>query len=373
MQFSRTASALAVLGALLLARPAAAQEDVVIGFSDVLSGNVAAIGQQALNGAQAAVDVINARGGVLHGRKLRLAVEDDACDPKQAVSVANLFAGRGIKLVLGPLCSSAAIPASSVYAEEGILMMSASATNPQLTERKLTTVFRACGRDDQQGAVAGEMLADRFANKRIAIVDDKSAYGSGLATEAAKVLKQRKVPIAFTGSVTAGEKDFSAIVSRLKQERIDIAYYGGYHPELGLILRQARSAGLNAIFVSGEGIGTSEFWAIAGDAGTGTLFTNSPDVAGTPAASEARKAIEARDAKVPPDNFAFYNYAAIQALAAAIDRAGSATPKAVAAALRKDPLPTVVGPLAFDAKGDLKAPQYVFFEWRDGTYHRAAF
>jgi branched-chain amino acid transport system substrate-binding protein len=359
--------------ALLIGPPARAAADVVIGFSTVLSGNVASIGEQARNGAEAAVARINAAGGVLGGRKLRLDVADDVCDPKQAVSIANLFATRGIQLVLGPLCSSAAIPASSVYAEEGVLMMSASATNPQLTERKLPMVFRACGRDDQQGTVAGAMLADRFADKRIAVVHDKSAYGQGLASEAAGVLQKRNVPIAYSGSINAGEKDFSAIVSRLKQERIDVVYFGGYHAELGLMLRQGRDQGLKATFVSGEAMGTPEFWAIAGQAANGTLFTNTPDVSGTPAAATARQAIAQRDATVPPDNFAFYNYAGIEALAAAIERAKSIAPKAVAAALRQGPIQTVVGLLAFDAKGDLKAPEYVFFEWRDGAYKPAGF
>jgi branched-chain amino acid transport system substrate-binding protein len=362
----------ALLG-LAIATPALA--DVDVGVALGLTGPVAAIGQQARHGVEAAVGVVNRAGGVLGGEQLRLEVADDACEPKQAVAVANRFASAGTGFVLGHLCSSAAIAAADVYAEEGMVMITASATNPALTEQGHDTVFRACGRDDQQGAVAGVFLAERYGDKRIALIDDKSAYGKGLAEQAAAALEEKGVEPALIASVNAGEKDFSALISRLKQEAIDVVYYGGYHVELGLIIRQAREQALNAQFVSGEAMATAEFWDITGEAGAGTLFTYAPEVKSQPGAAEAMAAIqEVAGNQAEPDNFAFYYYAAVQVLAQAIEQAGSAEPEAVAEALRAAPsFNTVVGPMAFDEKGDLKAPAYVFYEWRGGKYALAAF
>ncbi|MEK0083357.1 branched-chain amino acid ABC transporter substrate-binding protein [Benzoatithermus flavus] len=361
------ASAVVALAGLAHAAPAAA--DVTVGVALGLTGPAAAYGEQAKHGIDAAVAVIN-RGGGANGEKIRLETADDACDPKQAVAVANRFASQGVKLVLGHLCSSATIAAADVYADEGIVMITASATNPAVTEKGHEMVFRACGRDDQQGAAAGQMLAERFKGKKIAVVDDKSAYGKGLAEQAELAMKAKGVEPALTSSVNAGEKDFSALITRLKQEGIDVVYYGGYHVELGLIVRQAREQGLEAQFVSGEATSAAEFWQITGPAGNGTLFTYAPEVKSQPGAAEAIKAIkEVAGPNADPDNFAFYYYAAVQILAQAIEKAGSAEPEAVAEALHGTPsFATVVGPMAFDAKGDLKAPAYAFYEWRDGRY-----
>jgi branched-chain amino acid transport system substrate-binding protein len=360
---------------LALAHAAPAAADVTIGMGLGLSGPVAAIGEQSRRGAEAAVAAINREGGVLGGEKLVLEIADDACDPKQAVAVANRFASQGVGLVVGHMCSSPAIAAADVYAEEGAVMITASATNPTLTEQGHDTVFRACGRDDQQGAVAGTLLAERYGDQKVAVVDDKSAYGKGLAEQAAVAMRARGVEPALTASVNAGEKDFSALISRLKQDGIAVVYYGGYHVELGLIIRQAREQGLKSVFVSGEAMATAEFWSITGEAGAGTLFTYAPDVRSQPGAAAAIEAIRAvAGSNAEPDNFAFYHYAAVQVLAQAIAKAESAEPDAVAEALHAGPsFDTVVGSMAFDEKGDLKAPAYVFYEWRDGRYAPARF
>jgi branched-chain amino acid transport system substrate-binding protein len=367
------ATAAATCLVLVHAAPAAA--DVTLGLGLGLSGPVAAIGEQSRRGAEAAVATINREGGVLGGQKLVLEVADDACDPKQAVAVANRFVSQGVGLVVGHMCSSAAIAAADVYADEGVVMITASATNPGLTEHGHETVFRACGRDDQQGAVAGTFLAERYPDQRIAVIDDKSAYGKGLAEQAAIAMRAHGVEPALSASINAGEKDFSALISRLKQDGVGVIYYGGYHVELGLIIRQAREQGLKSVFVSGEAMATPEFWSITGDAGAGTLFTYAPDVKSQPGAAAAIEAIRAAaGANVEPDNFSFYHYAAVQVLAQAIGQAASAEPEAIAAALHAGPsFDTVVGPMAFDEKGDLKAPAYVIYEWRDGRYALARF
>jgi branched-chain amino acid transport system substrate-binding protein len=361
------AAAVVALAGLAHAVPAVA--DVTVGVALGLTGAAAAYGEQAKRGVEAAVAVVN-RGGGVNGEKIVLETADDACDPKQAVAVANRFASQGTKLVLGHLCSSATIAAADVYADEGIVMITASATNPAVTEKGHEMVFRACGRDDQQGAAAGQMLAERFKDKKIAVVDDKSAYGKGLAEQAGLAMKAKGVEPALTSSINAGEKDFSALITRLKQEGIDVVYFGGYHVELGLIVRQAREQGLQAQFVSGEATAAAEFWHITGEAGAGTLFTYAPEVKSQPGAAEAIQAIkEVAGPNADPDNFAFYYYAAVQVLTQAMQQAGSAEPEAVAEALHGGAsFSTVVGPMAFDEKGDLEAPAYAFYEWRGGKY-----
>lgn len=348
----------------LLAGMGTAHADIAIGLGTATSGSVAALGQQTVYGAQQAIKDINAKGGVL-GQQLVLKVGDDACDPRQAVAVANRFATEKVVAVNGHLCSGSAIPASEVYNEEGIVMMTPTATNPTLTDRGYNGVFRACGRDDQQGVVSGQYLAAKFKGKAVAIVDDKQSYGKGLADVVARTLEQAGVAVAYRGSVTAGEKDFSSLITNLKQRNVEAIYYGGYHPELGLMVRQAREHGLQAQFVAGDGLNNPEFWAITGPAGQGTLYTDSPSAASNPAARQLVDAFKA--AGLPdPGNFAFYSYAVIQTIAQGLEKAGAADPKKLAAALHGGTFDTVVGQIQFDKKGDVVKPAYVLYEWREG-------
>ncbi|MGQ9366548.1 ABC transporter substrate-binding protein [Azospirillum sp. ST 5-10] len=348
----------------LLAGVGTAHADITIGLGTATSGPVAALGEQTVHGARQAIEDINARGGVL-GQKLVLEVGDDACDPRQAVAVANRFVTAGIVAVAGHLCSGSTIPAAEVYAEEGVVMVTPTATNPALTDRGHDTVFRVCGRDDQQGVVSGRFLAERYKDKVIAVIDDKQSYGKGLADVVAATLEQAGVPVAFRGSVTAGEKDFTALVSNLKSKNVDAVYYGGYHPELGLIVRQARDLGLQAQFIAGDGLNDSEFWAITGATGQGTLYTDSPAAASNPEAQQLVASFAA--AGLPnPGNFAFYAYAAVQVIAQGIQQAGAADGAKIAEALHGGTYDTVVGRVQFDEKGDVVKPAYVLYEWRDG-------
>ena len=180
-----------------------------------MTGQYAAFGGQMRAGAEQAVADINAKGGVL-GRQLVLEVGDDACDPRQAVSVANQLASRGVRFVAGHFCSGSSIPASKVYADEGILQISPASTNPKFTDEGSWNTFRVCGRDDQQGQVAGKYIAEHFKGDKIAVLNDNSAYGKGLADETTKALKAAGVTPALEAAYTPGERDYSALVSRLK-------------------------------------------------------------------------------------------------------------------------------------------------------------
>ena len=356
--------AVAALG-VSLAFAASANAQIKIAVAGPMTGEYAAFGQQMKAGAEMAVADINKAGGVL-GQQIVLEIGDDACDPKQAVSVANQLAGKGVKFVAGHFCSSSSIPASKVYAEEGVLQISPASTNPTFTDKGDWNTFRTCGRDDQQGKVAGDYMAKNFANRKIAILHDNSAYGKGLADETKKALNAKGVKEAIYTAYTPKERDYSALVSRLKQAGVEVIYVGGYHTEAGLILRQSREQGMQATLVGGDALVTNEFWQIAGDAGNGTLMTFASDPRRRPTAAAVVK--EFKDKGIDPEGYVLYTYAAIQAWADAAKKAGSIDPKKVAAALHAGTWATVLGPITFDKKGDVTVSDYVFYIWHNGSY-----
>jgi branched-chain amino acid transport system substrate-binding protein len=356
----------AVTMTALTAFGSAASADITIGLAGPITGQYASFGEQLQRGVEKAVRDVNAAGGV-GGEKVTVEVGDDACDPKQAVAVANQMASKGIKFVVGHFCSGSSIPASAVYAEEGILEITPASTNPKFTEQGLWNTHRVCGRDDAQGVVAGKFMATYFAGKRIAILDDKTAYGKGLADEARKALNGAGVKEAFNESYTAGEKDYTALVSKMKGAGIDLVYLGGYHTEGGLILRQMREQGMGAQMISGDGFSTAEFWSITGPAGEGMLFTFAPEPRNNPAAKSVVADFKADG--YDPEGYTLYAYAAVQAWAQAAAGTGGMDSQAIAKWLRAgNPVKTVLGDLAFDEKGDIKDAKYVFYKWSNGNF-----
>jgi branched-chain amino acid transport system substrate-binding protein len=333
-----------------------------------MTGQYASFGQQMKHGADMAVADINEAGGVL-GKKLALSSGDDACDPKQAVAVANQMAGAGVKLVAGHYCSGSSIPASKVYAESALVQISPASTNPTFTDaRPGPNIYRVCGRDDQQGGVAGKYLAKNFADKNVAFVHDKTAYGKGLAEETRKAMNAAGKQEAMFEAITAGEKDYSALVSKLKQANIDVVFFGGYHTEAGLIIRQMRDQGLATILMGGDALITQEFWSITGDAGEGTLMTFSPDPRLNPAAAEVVKRFKAKG--IEPEGYVLYTYAALQAWKEAAEKAKSVEMAEVVKALNENEFDTVVGKFRFNDKGDPNLPPYAVFRWSKGTYEQ---
>ncbi|MGE0419895.1 MAG: branched-chain amino acid ABC transporter substrate-binding protein [Acetobacteraceae bacterium] len=348
----------------LAAAPASAQ--IQIATVGPMTGEYATFGQQMKAGAEQAVADINKAGGVL-GQQLVLSVGDDACDPKQAVSVANQMAAKKVKLVAGHFCSGSSIPASKVYGEEGILQISPASTNPDYTEKGGWNTLRVCGRDDQQGKVAGQYLAKHFGKEKIAILHDNSTYGKGLADQTQKALHAAGGKEVIFSAYTPKEKDYSALVSRLKQAGVSVIYVGGYHTEAGLIIRQAKAQGMKATLVGGDALVSSEFWQIAGDAGNGTLMTFSPDPRLNKAAADVVKSF--KDKKIDPEGYVLYTYAAIQIWAEAAKKAKTTDPKKVAQQLKATGnWPSVLGPMSFDKKGDPTGSGYVLYVWKDGSY-----
>jgi branched-chain amino acid transport system substrate-binding protein len=351
--------------AMALAIAGTAQADIKIATAGPMTGQYASFGEQMKRGAEMAVADLNAKGGVM-GQKLVLEIGDDACDPKQAVAVANKFVADGVVFVAGHFCSGSSIPASQVYNEEGVLQMSPASTNPKLTEQGFDNVFRTCGRDDQQGVVAGNMLADEFGDKKIAILQDKTAYGKGLADETRAQLHKRGVKEVMYEAYTAGEKDYTALISKMKAAGVDVMYVGGYHTEAGLMIRQAREQGYNIQLVSGDALVTDEFWKITGKAGEGTLMTFSPDPRKNPVAAPVVAKFRAQNYE--PEGYTLYTYGAIQAWAQAAAKAKSTDMMKVATELKKDKFSTVLGNIGFDSKGDVTAPGYVWYVWHNGQY-----
>ncbi len=358
---------LSLMGAALpaFATPSFA-DDLVIAVAGPMTGPVASIGDQMKRGAEAAAVAINDAGGV-NGRKIKIVVQDDACDPKQAVAVANLVVGQQIKFVDGHACSGSSIPASEVYSENNILMMSPASSNPVLTEKGHPTILRLYPRDDAQGAFVAPWIADKFKGKKIAILHDKSAYGMGLATVVKNKLNAAGVNEVLFEGINPGEKDYSAIVSKLKHDGAEFVYFGGYHPEAGLILRQAADQGYKPQLMTGDSIATSEFWQISGPAGEGTLFTFPTDPRRSPMAAHALEQFKAQGFN--PEGFTLFSYGVVQAIANGVKKAGSDDPKAVAKALESgEPFETVLGTVRLDAKGDVKDPTYDINKWSDGKY-----
>jgi branched-chain amino acid transport system substrate-binding protein len=355
--------------ALALTAGAADAQNIPIAVVGPITGSNAALGEQMKRGAEMAVADINAKGGVL-GKKLDLIEQDDACDPKQAVAAANDVVGKKVVFVAGHYCSSSSIPASAVYNEAGVLQMTPASTNPALTDdaakKGWNNVFRSCGRDDVQGGVAGKYLADRFKGKKVAIVHDKTAYGKGIADETLKAMNKAGLKETMYEAITQGDKDFTALISKMKQANIDVIYFGGYQTEGGLIVRQARDQGLKAQFIGADALVTEEFWKITGPAGEGTLMTFPPDPRHVPAAKAVVDKFKA--AGYDPEGYTLYTYAAIQAFAAAADKAKSLKVDDLSKTLKSITVDTVIGPLSWDKKGDVTDPKYVFYIWKNGTY-----
>jgi branched-chain amino acid transport system substrate-binding protein len=353
------------LGLATLTTPAKA-EDIAIAVAGPMTGPVASIGEQMKRGAETAAAAINDAGGV-NGRKIKIVIEDDACDPKQAVAIANRIVGQQIKYIDGHACSGSSIPAADVYADNSLLMMSPASSNPVLTEKGHSTIMRLYPRDDKQGEFIAPWIAEKYKGKKIAILHDKSAYGKGLAQVVKDKLNAAGVTEVLFEGINPGEKDYTAVITKLKNAGAEFVYFGGYHTEAGLMLRQAADQSYKLNLMTGDSIATSEFWQISGPAGEGTLFTFPTDPRRSPNAAKALEQFKAQG--FDPEGFTLFSYGVVQAIAEGIKRAGSDDPKAIAKALEDGkPVETVMGPVRFDSKGDVLDPSYDINVWSAGKY-----
>jgi branched-chain amino acid transport system substrate-binding protein len=352
-QISKLFAAMAMAG---VASYSLAADTIKIGLAGPVTGAVAQYGEMQFIGAKMAIEQINKAGGV-NGAMLEGVVYDDACDPKQAVAVANKIVNDEIKFVVGHLCSSSTQPASDIYEDEGILMVTAASTSPEITARGYQLLFRTIGLDSLQGPTAANYIADH----------DKQQYGEGIATAVKQTLEAKGTKVVLFEGINAGDKDFSSMISKLKQAGVDFVYYGGYHPELGLLLRQSAEKGLSVKFMGPEGVGNKEISAIAGPASEGLLVTLPQSFDQDPRNQVLVDAFKAKN-EDPSGPFVFPAYAAVQVIAEGITKAGDTDTAKVAAALRANSFDTPTGTLAFDEKGDLKDFSFVVYQWhQDGT------
>ena len=356
---------LSLIAATLMLATVSVKAEVVVASAGPMSGQYAAFGAQLKAGAEMWLKHVNEKGGI-NGEKVKLEIGDDACDPKQAVAVANKFAGQGVSYVAGHFCSGSSIPASGVYNEEGIIQVTPASTNPDYTDKGGKYSFRVCGRDDDQGVTLGTYIAKNYKGKNVAVVHDKTAYGKGLADETKKAMNKKGLKEKMYEAYTAGEKDYSALVSKMKSSNIDVVFVGGYHTEAGLIVRQMRDQGMKTQLISGDALLTMEYWDITGDSGEGTLMTFSPD----PRNDSKNNALveEFRKAGTEPEGYVLYSYAALQVFEQAATKAKSTDSAKVLKVMQKNKFDTVLGTLSFDKKGDVSLPGYVFYEWSKGNY-----
>lgn len=340
-------------------------EDAIrIGVAGPMTGDQAKMGTDFKNGVTLSVEEWNARGGVL-GKKIMLIIADDQHDPKQAVSVANKLVNEGAKGVIGHFNSSCSIPASDIYSRAGIPVITPGSTNPQLTEKGYRSVFRACGRDDQQGKVGAEFVINDLRARRVAIIHDKTTYGQGLADEFKRFLKN-KVEVVYYGGIIQGDKDFKTVLTAIREKKPELIYFGGIYPEAGLLVKQARELGLKVPFMSGDGTIDPKFLEIAGAGAEDTYLTFSPDPRNIPQASTFINNYEKRFGEIGP--YSIYAYDAANILFSAMKEAGSAEGKAVTEKLHTSEFSGAMGKIKFDEKGDVTVSPYIVWIVRNGKF-----
>ena len=359
MQFTPVLTLLAGAIALAFCGTAAAQEQLItIGHSAPTSGQIAHLGKDSENGARMAIDEANAKGPTLDGKKVKfvLMAEDDAADPKQGTAVAQKFVDSKVNGVIGHLTSGTSIPASKIYSDAGIPQISSAATNPKYTQQGYKTTFRVVASDSRLGAVLGKYAVTDLKLKNIAVIDDRSAYGQGLAEQFAKAAKAAGGQIVSQQYTTEKSVDLNSQLTAIKAKKPDLIFFGGTDAVATPMLRQMKQLGINAKLMGGDGICTETMAKLAGDA-----FANGQVICAEPGGiqeGQKRQMDTFRQQykqKFGQDVviYAPYTYDATMAMISAIQQAGSADPAKYLPLLAKIKHPGVTGPVAFDAHGDI--------------------
>ncbi len=337
---------------------------IKIGVAGPMTGDQSVFGRDERRGAQLAVSEWDARGGI-RGEKIEAIVEDDQHDPRQAVAVANRLVSDGVAGVIGHFNSNCSIPASDVYHRAGVPMISHGSTNPQLTEQGFDDVFRVCGRDDQQAKIAADFVCKTLKLARIAIIQDRTTYGEGLADQFKRWLSGG-CRVVYYGGIIQGDKDFRAVLTDVKADRPDLIYYGGVYPEGGLIVKQARQLGIKAPFMGGDGIMGPEFIDIAGSEADGAYATFGHDI--DRVATAKQFIAKYKRLYGEPGPYSVYAYVATDILLTAIKNSGSIDHAAVIAYLHTHTFDTSLGPIQFDGKGDVVHSPYVVWQVKNGAW-----
>ncbi|NGM88019.1 branched-chain amino acid ABC transporter substrate-binding protein [Parapusillimonas sp. SGNA-6] len=366
IKFTPMAAAIGLAAGMLMSTGVAAQ-NIKIAVAGPFTGALTQYGTMVKEGVDTAVEQINAAGGVL-GKKLEAVTIDDGCEPKQGPVVANRVVNDEIHYVVGHVCSGATIAATNIYNSEGVVMVTPSATSPAVTDGKnYDTIFRTIGRDDQQGPAAAKFIAEKIKPQQVAILHDKQSYGQGIATAVKNDLEKAGIKVVLFEGINAGDSDYSAVITKLKTSGADFVYYGGYHPEMGLLLRQGAEQGLKAKFMGPEGVGNPDINAIAGAAVEGMLVTLPADFTKDPSNAAIVKAFTDKK-RDPSGAFQLTAYSATQAIADGIKGAGADDPAKVAAWLHANSVSTPIGKISWNKQGDLNNFKFDVFTWhKDGS------
>ncbi|WP_144639566.1 branched-chain amino acid ABC transporter substrate-binding protein [Bordetella genomosp. 13] len=342
-------------------------QNIKIAVVGPTTGALTQYGDMVREGVETAIERVNAQGGI-NGKKLEAVLIDDGCEPKQGPVAANRVVNDKIGFVVGHVCSGATIAATEIYNNEGVVMVTPSATSPAVTDGKnYEFIFRTIGRDDQQGPAAANFILQKIKPKKVAVLHDKQSYGQGIASAVRDTLGKGGVQVAVFEGINAGDSDYSAVITKLKSAGVDFVYYGGYHPEMGLLLRQASEQGLKAKFMGPEGVGNPDINAIAGAAVDGMLVTLPADFTQNPANADIVKAFKDKK-RNPSGAFQLTAYSATQVIADAIKGSGSTDPAKVAEYLHKNSFDTPIGKASWNQQGDLTNFEFEVFTWhKDGS------
>jgi len=345
----------------------AAEAEILIATAGPMTGVYAWAGERYQRGAAMAVDDLNARGGVL-GQRVELIVGDDFCDPDQAAALARKLASDGVVFVAGHWCSHASIPAATVYEEAGILQIAPGSASAILTDQRGPNVFRVCGRDDRQGAMVADHLADHWAGQGIAIVDDGTTWGAGVADGARRRLNERGVILTLDETIAPGEEEYSPLVSKMQAAGVDVLFLGGYHREAGLIFRQAQDRGYDLRLIANSAMALEDFPMIAGPELEGTVMAAMTYTGDRPEAKDVVAQFQAQGYE--PLGYTLYTYAAVQVWAQAVEAAGTLDLDATLKIMHSRRFDTVLGQIGFDEKGDVTGFEpWGWYIWQaDGTY-----
>jgi branched-chain amino acid transport system substrate-binding protein len=349
----------------LSAKPAGAE--IRIATAGPMTGDYAWAGDRYQKGAGLAVEDLNAKGGVL-GQKVELIVGDDFCNAEQAVALARKLISDGVVFVAGHWCSHATIPASKVYEQARVLEIAPGSASAKVTDEGGPNVFRVCGRDDRQGEKVADYLGGHWAGKGIAILDDGTVWGKGVADGTRRRLRQLGVPLAVDAAFTAGEPEYSALVAKMQAAGVEVLFIGGYHREAGLILRQAHDRAYDLKLIANSAMALEDFPMIAGPELTGTVMAAMTDMRASPQAADVVARFRAEGYE--PLGYTLYAYAAVQVWAQAAQAAGSLDLNAVTRIMHSRRFETVLGKIGFDEKGDVTGFEpWGWYVWQaDGTY-----
>jgi branched-chain amino acid transport system substrate-binding protein len=364
--------------ALAFAANASAQEQVVkIGHVGPISGAIAHLGKDNENGARMAIDELNAKGVTIGGKKVKfeLLAEDDAADPKQGTAAAQKLVDAKVNGVIGHLNSGTTIPASKIYHDAGIPQISPSATNPKYTQQGFKSAFRVVANDGQLGGTLGKYAAQTLKAKKVAVIDDRTAYGQGVAEEFMKSAKKGGVEVVAQQYTNDKATDFNAILTAIKAKNPDVVFFGGMDAVAGPMLRQMKALGINAKFMGGDGICSEGLAQLAGDA----LGDNQVVCAEAGGVEEAQKkgmddfkAAYKKKFNADVQIYAPYVYDAVMVMAEAMKKANSAEPAKYLPELAKITYKGVTGNIAFDAKGDIKDGTLTLYTYKGGKRQQLA-